>query len=211
MKVRTFIERVRRQIYNGQPSDDATITIGLVKNYLPDAVAEAIKTSYKENLNVTGIGAINNSFYYRFSGLSISYDGNLTWKIQLPQIPVGVAENEGLSTLELVDGSTGEVSKPFVWLTERQKSFYQGMRIIPNKVLAYYEGSIVYAKSLLLLSLYTANIVMPSGGDFRLDSELNVPDDYYPLMMQYLQQQLLLEHSQPLDSSNDGEDFIKTV
>ena len=103
MLVRTFIERVRRQIYNGQPTDDATITIGLVKNYLPDAAAFAAKQNYKENITLDGIGYINNSFYSKFTGIAISGGQNFLWSTTLPQIPLGIGTNEGISTLELRD------------------------------------------------------------------------------------------------------------
>jgi hypothetical protein len=212
MTRRQFIERTRRQIYNGQPSDDATITVNLVNKYVDDAIAFAAKTNYKEAIAIDGIGYVNNSFYTKFSGLSISPVGNFQWKMTLPQIPIGIGQNEGISTLELVDPDTGQVTRPFVPLTENQKTFYQNMRPIPNKVLYYYEGNLLYAISTLMLNEYPANVTMVSGGDStNLDSTLNVPDDYYPVMVTYLQQQLMFERNVPQDVANDGADFIKTT
>lgn len=211
MTVKNFIELFRRQIYNGQPSDDATITVGLVKTWLPQAAAFAAKSNYKENVALDGIGYVNNSFYSKFSGISISSQGNFIWRITLPQIPLGIGANEGISTIELVDSSNGQVTRPFIPMTERQKTFYQSMRPIQNKVLYYYEGKYLYAISTLILSAYTANVVMVSGGDFALTSDLNVPDDYIAPMFQYLQQQLLLEKAQPVDDTNDGLDATKTT
>jgi hypothetical protein len=132
--------------------------------------------------------------------------------MQLPEIPIGIGANEGVSTLELKDTTSGEISRPFVALTESQRSFYKNIRPIPNKVLYYYEGRYIYMISPLLLSLYTANVTMISGGDSTdLYGDLNVPPDYFPLMMDYLQKQLLLEKAQPLDDTADGEDFIQTT
>ncbi len=86
------------------------------------------------------------------------------------------------------------------------------MRPIPNKVLYYYEGSIIRAKSTLLLNQYTANVTMISGGDSSdLDSELNVPADYYPIMVEYIRKQLMEERLAPVDSTNDGLDAITTT
>lgn len=211
MTRRQYIERVRRQIYNGQPPDDATITVGLVNNYLSDAIAIAAKSNYKENVAVDGISHVNNSFYTTFKNIAITSEGNFMWKVALPQIPVGIGSNEGVSTLQ-VKADASNITLPLIPITENQKTFYQSMRPIPNKTIYYYEGDAIYIKSTFILSSYTATVTMISGGDSTdLDSTLNVPPDYFPVMMQYLQQQLLLEKAQPLDSQNDGEDAITTT
>lgn len=208
---RQYIEQVRRLIYNGQPSDDASITVGLVNQVLNQAIGVAAKANYKDNVTIDGIGFVNNSFYTKFGNLAISSDGNFKWKVTLPDVPVGVGYNEGISTLELQD-SSGQITRPFVPLSENQKTFYQNMRPIPNKVLYYYEGNLLYALSTLLLNQYTANVTMVSGGlSTNLDSTLNVPPDYIPVMTEYLMKYFLFEKSQPKDVTNDGEDFVKTT
>ena len=83
------------------------------------------------------------------------------------------------------------------------------MRPIPNKVLYYYEWIFAYAVSTLLLNQYTANVVLVSGGDSTdLDSILNVPSDYFPVMVEYIKAQLLFERMQPVDVHNDGSDTV---
>jgi hypothetical protein len=211
MTRRAYIEQIRRLIYNGPPEDDATITENLVNVWLNQAIGIAAKQNYKDNLAIDGISYINNSFYSKFTGLTISADGNSLWTMTLPQIPMGIGNNEGISTLELRD-SDGRITRPFVPLTENQKTYYQSMRPIPNKVLYYYEGNILYAVSTLLLNNYTANVTLVSGGDSTdLDSILNVPDDYFPIMTDYLTKNLLLERTQPLNANNDGLDTIRTA
>jgi hypothetical protein len=87
------------------------------------------------------------------------------------------------------------------------KTFYQGLKPIPNKVLFYTEGNFIYAVSTLPLYDYTATVGMISGGDSTsLTSTLNVPPDYFPIMVEYLKQQLVFERMQPQDSTNDGVD-----
>lgn len=208
---RIFIERTLRQIYGGQPSDDSTITVNLVNKYLEDAIAAAAKANYKDAITIDGIGYVNNSFYTTFKDIAITSDGNFTWKVQLPQIPIGIGQNEGISTFRLKDES-GNITLPFVPLTENQKTYYQGMRLIPNKILYYYEGSYAYIISTLILNQYTVDVTMISGGDATdLDSILNVPPDYYPVMIEYLKQQLMFERMTPTDDTNDGRDIIKSV
>jgi hypothetical protein len=48
---------------------------------------------------------------------------------------------------------------------------------------------------------------MVSGGDSTdLNSELNVSPDYFPVMVQYIREQLMFERSIPQDTDNDGQD-----
>ena len=212
MTRRQFIERVRRQIYGGQPSNDATITVGLVNNYLGDAIALAAKQNWKENTAIDGISYANNGFYTTFKGIAVTKDENFLWKIALPQIPLGIGESEGVETLLFKDTTTGQIAQNIVWMSQNQRSFNAGRREIPNKLLAYQEGDAIYVLSTIILSQYTASVTMVSGGDSAdLDSTLNVPPDYFPIMMQYLQQQLLLERNQPVDVQNDGLDAIRTT
>lgn len=204
---RTYIEMVRRQIYGGLPSDDATVTVNLVNYWLDIAIAAAAKQNYKDNLTIDGINYINNSFYTTFKGLAVTKDENFLWKVTLPQIPLGIGTSEGVSTLEFKDASTGQISYPAVMLSENQRSFQRGMRTIPNKVLAYSQGEFVYALSTIMLSQYTATITMVSGGTGSdLDSTINVPNDYFPLIVEYLKQQLMFELGVKVDNAQDGRD-----
>jgi len=202
-----FIERILRQIYGGYIPDDSSITPMLVNSWLNDGIALAAKSNYTDNIRIDGIGFVNNSFYTSFKGIEVSKDENFVWKIALPQIPIGIGKNEGISTLQFKD-SNGQVSYPCIPLSENQKTYYQTMRPIPNKTLFYYEGEYIYAISTLLLSQYTASVTMVSGGDAtNLNSTLNVPSDYIPIMVEYIKQQLLLQKAQPKDLQNDGQDL----
>lgn len=205
-----FIERALRQIYGGFPTDDSTITTNLVNTWLEDAAAVAAKQNYKDNLTIDGINYVNNSFYTTFKGLSVTKDENFLWKIELPSIPLGIGTSEGISTLVFKDPSNNQISYPGVWLSQNQVSYQRGMRSIPNKVLIYSEGKYVYALSTLALSAFTATATMISAGDSTdLNSELNVPSDYFPVMVEYIKQQLMFERSVPVDGANDGRDAIK--
>lgn len=210
---RIFIEKILRQIYNGQPSDDATITYNLVNAWLGDAIAFAARANYADNLKLDGVAYVNGGFYTTFKGLEIEADEFSLWKIELPHIPVGLGVNEGINTAQIKENSTN-ISRPLTWINQSQKTYYQNMRQIPNKILAYLEGKFIYVITTILLNQYTASVTMISGGDDTdLDSELNVPQDYFPQMVEYVKQQLLLEKAQPVDVTNDGLDngSIKTT
>lgn len=207
-----FIERTLRQIYGGQPTDDSSITANLVNAWMNDAIAIAAKSNYTESIKLEGVAYVNGGFYSTFKGLEIEMDENFLWKVELPHIPVGLGVDEGISTLQIKDASTKQISLPLVWINQNQKTYYQTMRAVPNKVLAYSEGKFVYIITAILLNSYTATATMISGGDADdLDSELNVPSDYFPMMVDYIKQQLMFERNVPVDVSNDGTDAIKTA
>ena len=206
MTRRYFIERTLRQIYGSQPTDDAAMTFQLVNSYLNDAVATAAKQNYKESIQLDGIGYINNSFYSTFKGIAVSQDERFVWKVELPQIPLGIGRNEGVSTLKFKD-SDGNVSLPCIPISENQATYFQTMRPINNKILYKSEGKYLYALSTILLFQYTATVTLVSSGNsLNLDSEFIVPDDYVPVMVEYLKVQLGFERMAKQDTANDGLD-----
>lgn len=208
----TYIERVRRLIYNGQPSDDSVITVGMVNVLLNDAIGIAAKANYKENLSIDGVAYVNNSFYTTFKGLAVTEDSQFVYKVTLPQIPFGVGNSEGISSLVFKDFESKQLSQSVIWLTANQATYFDTMRPIPNKIQALSQGQNVLIKTTLMLDQYTANATMISGGlNNDLDGELNVPADYLPIMDSYLITKLLQSKQIPIDASNDGLDADRGI
>jgi hypothetical protein len=208
MTRREFIERHRVQIYGGWPTDDSEITDELVNSYMSDSIGLAAKTCWKESIQIDGIAYLNNSFYTTFSGIAISTDNtdNLCYQFELPQIPFGLGKNEGLAKIQFKD-SNGFVSQNAIPLSMNQIGYADRQRPIPGKIIYWYEGNIVRMKTPLLMTAYTAIVRMASGGDSSdLNSELNVPPDYFSTMVQYIRDQLMFERSVPQDADNDGQD-----
>lgn len=202
-----FIEQILRQVYGGYPSDDASITPMLVNQYIDQAIAFAAKNNYTDNVRLEGIGYVNNSFYTTFKGIAITKDENGLWKLTLPQVPVGIGTSEGVSTLVLKDGQSKN-SLPLIPLSQNQKTYFQSIKNLPFKTLYYVEGNQAYIISPLKLSDYTATVTLISGGNSSdLDSNLNVPGDYIPAMIQFIQQQLMVMKTTPKDLANDGTDL----
>jgi len=202
-----FIERILRQIYNGQPSDDSSITYNLVNQWLNDAIGLAAKKNYTDGIQMDGIAYVNNSFYTTFKDLTVELGNidNVTYSIDLPQIPVALGKNEGIATLQFVKDKLA--SQTAIPLSMNQVAYIDNLRPIQNKILYWTEGKNIYAKSLIPLTAYTANVRMVSGGDSTdLNSTLIVPDDYVPMIVEYIKGQLAFERSRPIDTSNDGVD-----
>jgi hypothetical protein len=198
---------VSRQIHGGFASDDTTITTNLINTYIEPAIGIAAQKCYGDNLAMDGVGFVNNSFYITFKSLPITPDGQFLWKTTLPEIPMGLGAVDGVSRFVIKDDSSPQVSYPVLLLSENQVSIQRGMRPIPNKVIGYPEGNLLYIISTLLLNQFTGQVTMISGGDKTdLDSELNVPANYLPIMQDWIFSQLMKEKSVPVDVVNDGQD-----
>ena len=204
-----LIERILRQIYNGQPSDDSNITYGLVNQWLNDAIGAAARKNYTDNIQIDGISYINNSFYTTFKNLDIEAEtvDNVTYRVDLPSIPVALGKNEGVATLQFVgDKKTSQTAIP---LSMNQIAYQEQLRPIQNKIAYWVEGKNIYVKSSIPLTSYKATVRMVSGGDSTdLDSTLIIPDDYMPVVIEYIKGQLVFEKSRPIDQSNDGVDSV---
>ena len=206
MTRKIFIERILRQIYNGQPSDDSNITFNLVNQWLNDAIGVAAKKNYTDSIQMDGVAYVNNSFYTSYSSLTITQVDNTTFKFTLPQIPVALGKNEGIATLQFSNSKT-PTSFGAVPLSMNQVGYQDTLRPIQNKVVYWPQGQEVYMSTGIPLTAYKANIRMVSGGDSTdLNSTLIIPDDYVPIMVEYIKAQLAFERSRPIDTSNDGVD-----
>jgi len=204
-----FLESILMSVYGQKPSDDAEITYNLVNLYLSEGIGVAAQTSYKGAIQLDGIGYVNNGFYSTFSGISISQDGtdNLTYMFTLPEIPVGIGNSMGLAEVRFKDIPGAITSFPGIPLSMNQWGYFDNMPAIPNKILFMQEGKLVRAKTTLTLTSFTATVKMISGGDStNLNSELNVPPDFLPVIREYIKKQLLEERSVPQDNINNGQD-----
>lgn len=202
-----FIERILRQIYNGQPSDDSNITYNLVNQWLNDAIGLAVKKNYTDSIQMDGVAYVNNSFYTTFTNLDINAEtvDTVTYSIDLPVIPFALGKNEGVATLQFVgDKKTSQTAIP---LSINQVAYIEQLRPIQNKILYWVEGKNIFIKSSIPLTQYKATLRLISGGDSSdLTSTLIVPDDYVPMIVEYIKGQLAFEKSRPIDQSNDGVD-----
>lgn len=202
-----IIERIIRNVYGEQPTDDSGITYNLVNKWIEDGVATAVKLHYKENIQLDGVGYINNSFYTTFKGITFTQDEQATYVANLPQIPLGIGKTEGIGSVRIKD-SSNSISLDAVPISENQWTYYQQMPIIPNKILYKPEGRFMYVISTLNLNVgYTATVTMiSSGDDTNLDSILNIPQEYLPVVVEYCSKMLMQQRQSPKDISNDGED-----
>ncbi len=200
-----FIEQCLRAVYGEQPNDDASLTENLVNIWVNEGIGLAVKQNWKDDVVLEGIAYMNNSFYLTLKSLAIVTDETFLYKITLPEIPYAVGKNEGVASLKFKD-STGQISYDAVPLSTNQVSYAQQMRQIPNKILYYSESQYLYAMSTIPLYNMTATVRMVSGGDSGdLDSVLNVPSDYLPILSQYVIKNLMAQRAASKQQQvNDG-------
>lgn len=200
-----FLEKIIRQVYGEQPSDDSSITFNLANVWLSEAIAAAAKKNYTDSLSLDGIAYVNNSFYATYKDLAIVSDRQLVYKITLPEIPIGIGRNEGVSSLQIKYGNG--YSYDCIPLSVAQVGYVDGMMPIPNRLLYWIEGNFIYVKTTVQLYQHTALVRMISGGDSSdLDSVLNVPSDYLAFITDYVMKNLMIGKQVPKDLVNDGVD-----
>lgn len=202
-----IIERVIRKVYGEQPNNDASITNNLVNKWIEDGIAAAAKLNYKESIQLDGIGYVNNSFYLTFKNITFTQDEQFQFIGTLPQIPLGIGKNQGISSLRIKDNQNN-ISYDVLPLSEDEWTFARALPPIPNKLLYKPEGRSIYVLTTLLLNIgYTATASMiSSGDDTNLDSVLNVPQEYIPAIIEYCSNMLMQERQVPKDVTNDGAD-----
>lgn len=204
----SFIRRVLRQIYGGIPSIDSNITDNLVNRWIQDGFCAAAKNNFVENGQIDGVEYVNNSYYTTYSGLSLSASitEDFCYVFTAPDIPVGLGANQGIGTVRFRD-SNGNISQEAIPLTINQVGYQRNMRPIPNKILYWNEGNLVYCRSVLILSDFTAIVKMVSSGNFNdLNSNINVPQDAFPFVVEYVKKQLSFERQMVKTPTNDGAD-----
>lgn len=198
-----FIERILRLIYNEQPSDDSSITFNLVNQWLNDGIGVAAKKNYTDNLQLEGVAFINSSFFTTFSDLTITQVDTDLYTLTLPQIPFALGKTDGIASLQIYSNRQSRAGVP---LNTAQSVYQDSIRPIQGKFAFWYEGSKVYIKSGSIITNYKAKIRMVSGGvSSDLNSELNVPDDYIPAIVEYMKI-LIANKQRPIETANDGMD-----
>lgn len=202
-----YIELILRMIYNGQPSDDSSITFNQVNVWLNQGIGLAVKKNYTDSVQLDGISYVNNAFYSTITNLPIVSEtvDNFTYSIKLPKIPIAIGKNEGIATVQFVGNK--KTSQTGIPLSMNQVGYIESLRPIQDKIIYWYEGESVYLKSNIIMTSYKATVRMISGGDStNLNSTLIIPDDYLPMIVEYIKSQLAFERSRPVDHQNDGTD-----
>jgi hypothetical protein len=203
-----IIEQATRLVYGSAASDDVKTSDQLFNVWINQGIALAAKKNFGENLAIDALQYVNGSFYTTYTGLAIKKFQPFVYQITLPDLPVGIGANMGISTLQVMaTGGNGVPAMTALPLSQNQIGFVDMLRPVPNKITYWSEGIFAYVKSVVpLYNGYTAIVRMISGGDSEdFDSVVNVPPDYLPMIIEYVARNLSLERSNLKEAVNDGE------
>lgn len=203
MTNRQLAELIQRQIAGGTPSDDFEPKLEEIALWIPHGVAAAARVNYTDGVNVDGIEFVGDAFYTTIKNLALTLDEDTGWyQTTLPTLPYGLSTGYDITAMR-VQGDR-QVSDAAIRIPQRQVSFYDRMRLPPNKLFFWVEGKTVNVKSFAVLDGMAVRVTMATPGTGGLDADMNCPDDYIPMVVDYVKKQLLTPQPQPPDLSNDG-------
>jgi hypothetical protein len=207
MTRRVLIEQIRRMLYGGPVTDDATVTEKEVNLYINEALAYMAKSNYTDSIKLDGVETVSDVFYLTFKNLAITRDTDTGYySLDLPQVPVGLARGYGISTVTFPT-ATGLAKSP-IPISVRELDYMDSLKQPPSKIFYWPEGKKLWFKSYANLTGKNAIVRMVSTESANLDDELNVPQEYITDIINLVMNQLRPRKGAPQDSTNDGLDKI---
>ncbi len=200
---RQVIELIIRQLSGGIPSQDTELTPNLVNLYLNSAIGFAVKSNYKEEVQINGIESVSDAFYATFPGITISYDDSLAqYNATLPQQAVGVGAGWDISSFIVLTPSGKKIFAHPIKPTE-EAFLYRNSKPC-NEVFYWLNGSKAFLHSTQDITKSKAIVRMIVSQSTNLDAEITVPDSYMPVIIDYMAKTLGIMMNMPIDISNDG-------
>lgn len=209
---KNIIDRVRRLIYGGYPTDDAQITVNLVNSWLNDAIAAACVSSFWASYKVDQVGSVADGFYMTFSPFSLSKDSNTGYyNFTLPALPLSLPKSHSISNVFVISGS--KVKTECSRIDQRELGLMFEVPLDSDEVYYWVEQQTLYLWSKRDISAYTAYVRMPYGSASTntLTSIVNVPDDLVPQVIEYLVKAAGEQRRMPSVNQNEGIEKANTT
>ncbi len=203
MTYRKFAELALNTLYNGMPSDDASISLRHIAEMVAMEVAYHAKKNAFENSNAGETTFANDQFISVYNGLALSTDTATQEKyITMPATPAGLPNNQEIVSVTF-EGCPDKQIIPM----KAKDSFAQSFLPKPKGFSLYKveDGKIVF-KYLPKLFTGTVNLKMIGSieGETLLDSNLNVPKDVESEILNKVVLLLRVEKQTPRDLINDS-------
>lgn len=203
-----YCEAIQRALSGGFVSDDTELTIPLINFYLNSAIGYAIKSSYKDEIQLNGAENVADGFYATFNNLNITKDNSTGWySISLPQQTVGVGVGWDISSFLMVKGSGAKLfgypiaQKEIAFLYTNPKGCKDVyFWVVKDKMNIYSCDDITKYKGIVTMLVSQST---------DMDSTISVPDGYMPLIIEYLIKTLGIMTNMTIDVSSDGVDTPK--
>jgi len=196
-------ELIQRALNGGFASDDTEITIPLINLYLNSAIGFAVKSNYKETIQLEGTEGVSDGFYAIYTGISITKDA-LTglYSATLPQQPAGVGAGWDVSYFMII---TGSGKKLFAYpISAREIPYLYDNGSDCNEIYYWTNKNIATLHSCNDITKYKAQVRMICTQSDDMSSTITLPDGYLPVVIEYMAKTLGIQIQVPIDVSSDG-------
>jgi hypothetical protein len=197
-------EKIQRRVVGGLATDDTDISLELINVHITDAIALMAKKNYSDSIELEGIEGLADGFYSTFKNIPISKDEDLgLYYCDLPQAPYGIARGHDITNFSVTGFTSG--SQQALRIKGSDLALMEQQRYVPKRIYYFLDGKKAWLKTEYVLDNKKVRIRMASPSENAdLDSELNVPLEYIPDIINYVISILVPEEQSPKDISNDG-------
>lgn len=202
-------EMIQRALLNSFMSDDSDFSLSLINQYLNAGIGVAIRTSYKDEIQINGAEGVADAFYATFTSMTITADSTMpgNYLITLPQQTVGIGAGWDISSFIMVKGSGAKlIGYP---ITQKEVSYLYTNPKPCDGVFFWTEADRMNIHSCKDLTKYKGRVTMLVSQSNDLDSPMNIPDGYLPIIIDYMIKTLGPLLNIPIDISSDGVDTPK--
>jgi hypothetical protein len=202
---KSFVERIKRDLHNGIPDSDFSISDNEILFHVDQAIAYAMVGSVYNLAKLEGTLTVPEAYISRFSITDLSKN-EVTgeWYATLPQPPISLPLGYSITDVFFAKEAYGR-SEPVMPLEAKVVS-YRDMLPKPKGVTYYVQGSTIYLKDsegspLRGLTLY---VEMVKTRTVSWTEEISLPDDaiqnVYVSVMDALRKRII----NPQDNVQDG-------
>lgn len=204
MTRRYLAQLILRRLANGDVSDDFPIKEQEAAAWIDHGVAYAARANYNDNANVD-VEYVGDGFMTTFKNLSLTKDSATSaYYVALPATPYGLPPGYDVAGVNL-EGD-GKLSTGMIRVKIQQLDYYLQLPMPPKAVFWWIEGKVLNLFSTwAILDGMKVRVRMASAGDpADLDAELNIPNDYVQLVIEYVMKYVAPTLSIAQDVVNDG-------
>jgi len=199
-----LIAQIRRMYYGGLPSEEAGLRPLEVNQLINEAIAYVAKVNYTDSIKLDGVETVSDAFYTTFKNLAITKDNDTGYySTTLPHPPIGLSRGYGISSVTF-PVTSGNLAKAPTAISPREIDYLDQIKLPPSKVFYWAEGDKLWFKSYTNLVGKFAIVRMISQENSDLESELNVPGEYVPDMINWIMSQLNIRRQMSEDSIKSG-------
>jgi hypothetical protein len=201
---KTFIQRIKRDLNNGFPDSDFTMSDNEILFHIDQAKAAAMIGNVFNNAKVEGAMVMPEGFLTTYS-LTLSKDNaTASWYGSLPQPPVSLPLGYSITDVYFANAYDGDkwVCYP---VSSKEVSLMESLPMPPG-IRYWVVGKTIYAKSsnggsLLNKTMY---VTMAKTRSTSLDDEINLPDDVIETVYNLVMDKLKKRIANPQDIVQDG-------